>query len=72
MTSLADQFFGPTDPGRDATSGAGAPEVLDTTAGPAAADPTLSPVHDEAAPHSPVPVVEHHARPARTPARNCL
>ncbi|GAA3573792.1 phosphate ABC transporter permease subunit PstC [Microlunatus spumicola] len=34
---------------------------------PAAADPSLSPVHDEQARHSPVPVVEHlAAKPGRT------
>jgi phosphate transport system permease protein len=37
---------------------------------PAAADPTRSPVRDEAAPHSPVPVVEHHAPGQRRQARH--
>lgn len=36
-------------------------------AGPAAADPSLSPVRDEAERHSPVPVVEHRGRPRREP-----
>ena len=45
-----------------------APEQPDPlTRLPAAADPTLSPVHDETARHSPVPVVEHLA--SRMPSR---
>nr|WP_232530747.1 phosphate ABC transporter permease subunit PstC [Microlunatus antarcticus] len=38
------------------------------TSVPAAADPAISPVQDEAAPHSPVPVVEHHVAPSRPDA----
>ena len=48
--------------GSERDGAVGNPEVLDSEHdnNPAAADPALSPVADEAAPHSPVPVVGHH------------